>query len=62
MELRGGLGNKQGSHDYAFIGPAPSMESLNERSPSPPYIPPGGEKNSSLIIIISIQPVVKYIT
>lgn len=48
VNLRHGLANKHGSHDYAFIGPAPSIESLNERSPSPPWVPPGGEKMSEL--------------
>ncbi len=56
VDLRSGLGKKQGSHDYAFIGPPPSMESLNEleRSPSPPYVPPGGEQ--SLCIQLATYP------
>ncbi len=61
MDLRAGLGNKQGSHDYAFIGPAPSMERLNEleRSPSPPYVPPGGENNSNHMYTASHLPHVR---
>ena len=54
VSLRG-LGSRRGSHDYAFIGPAPSIESLNERSVSPPYAPPGGkETNLSHSIVVCI--------
>ena len=38
------LRRKMSDHDYAHIGPVPSLESLDELPSSPPYVPPeGGE-------------------
>lgn len=34
---------KVSDHDYAHIGPAPSLESLDEPLSSPPYVPDGGK-------------------
>lgn len=33
---------KEGSHDYAFIGPAPSMETLSGSEEGLPFVPEGG--------------------
>ena len=37
----GAMGERRGSHDYACIGAAPSMEDLPSPD-SPPFVPEGG--------------------
>ena len=44
-------------HDYAHIGPAPSLESLeslDEPIRSPPYIPDGGNKQKFNVALASM--------
>lgn len=46
----GAMKRNVSDHDYAHIGPVPSLESLDESLTSPPYVPDGGKKNHLLAI------------
>lgn len=46
------LNRKMSDHDYAHIGPVPSLESLDESPVSSPYVPEGGKMDKSNLLSI----------